>query len=111
MKVIKEKTITVPEALVLLQKRQKEGELGYEQQNTLAYLQAEAKLDEKDAAELVKELKGLGLTDKQSVMLASIIPKKEEEVKLILSYEKTDVSGDKVKEILKLLKKHKPSKD
>ena len=47
MQVIREKIVTVNEALSLLTNRQKAGNLSYEQQNTLNYLEDLTKLDEK----------------------------------------------------------------
>jgi DNA-directed RNA polymerase subunit F len=88
VKIVGEEIISFPEALALLTKRQKEGELSYEQQNTLAYLQGVTKLSEEDAGELAKELQELGLTEKTAVTLANIFPSKEEDIRMILAQDK-----------------------
>ena len=105
---VKTKLLNVDEALVLLQKRQKDGELSYEQQNTLTHLQAVAKLDAKEANALEKELEGLGfLSEKQVVMLVNLLPKKEEDVRFILTQEKNSLTPDQLKQVLKIIKEHK----
>lgn len=106
MEKISEKIINVPHALHLLQKRQKEGELGYEQQNTLAYLEKVAKLGAKEADALAKALSGFGLPDMAVASLIAILPKKEEDVRQILAQENAAVDEEKVKEILKTIKEH-----
>ena len=108
MELVKTKLLNVDEALSYLQKRQKDGELGYEQQNTLTHLTAVAKLDPKDAAELQKELGDFGfLNERQVVMLVSLLPKKEEDVKFILSQDKNALTPDNLKQVLKTVKEHK----
>lgn len=110
MKVVSEKLVSLPEALALLQKRQKEGELSYEQQNTLAYLQEFACLSAKDADSLKKELKELGfLNEFQIISLTNLLPKNEDEVKLILGGDRTG-SSEQVKKVLEIVKRYKPSK-
>lgn len=108
---VSEKLISLPEALALLQKRQKEGDLGYEQQNTLAYLQEFARLSVKDADSLKKELKELGfLNEFQIISLTNLLPKNEDEARLVLGGDKTSFSGEQVKKVLEILRKYKPSK-
>ena len=108
MELVKTKILNVDESLAFLQKRQKDGELGYEQQNTLTHLTAVAKLDPKDAAALEKELENLGfLNERQIVMLVNLVPKKEEEVKFILSQDKNSFTPDQLKQVLKTVKEHK----
>ncbi len=110
MKVISEKNVSLREALSLLEKRKKDGELGYEQQNTLDYLQEFAALNEKDSNALEKELCGLGLTEEQAISITNIMPKKEEEVRAVLAGNKT-ITLELVKNILKTVKKYKPEKN
>ncbi len=85
MQVIHEKIITVNEAHALLKSRQKAGNLSYEQQNTLDYLEDLIKLSDKDAAKMVKELMTAGLTEWQAVKTTDLLPKKEEELKLVFA--------------------------
>ncbi|NYZ78217.1 DNA-directed RNA polymerase subunit F [Candidatus Micrarchaeota archaeon] len=110
MKIISEKNVSLSEALSLLEKRQKDGDLGYEQQNTLNYLQEFVVLNEKDSNALEKELRELGVSEEQAVSLANLLPKKEDEVRAVLAGGKT-TSPDLVKNILKAVKSYKPEKN
>ena len=114
MNLLKQKPVTLSKALALLNKRQKEGELSYEQQNTLDYLQQFAYLPEKKSLELAKELLKLGVSEDQAILLANLLPKKPGEVKAVLAFgaeEKTvTVSDDLVKQILGAVKKFLPKK-
>ncbi len=85
MQVTTERIITVNEAHGLLKDRQKQGNLSYEQQNTLNYLEDLVKLDDKDSDKMVKELKGIGFTEWQAVKATDLLPKKEEELKIVLA--------------------------
>ncbi|PIO06065.1 DNA-directed RNA polymerase subunit F [Candidatus Micrarchaeota archaeon CG08_land_8_20_14_0_20_59_11] len=102
MKLVSEKPLAYSEALAVLEKRQKDCALSYEQQNTFDYLTAFAKITDKEAAELKKELVGMGVDERSAVVIASVLPKKEEEVKTILGK-----AGDTElpKNILKTVKK------
>ncbi len=107
MDVIKERIITVNEAHELLKQRQHDGNLSYEQQNTLNYLEDLLKLDDKDAAKMVKELKETGLTEWQAVKVTDLLPKKEEELKAIVlaSGQASESALKKAFEIVKQYKK------
>ncbi len=107
MKVVDEKTIAYSEAKELLTKRKKDTELGYEQQNTLDYLDKFSKLSESASEKLRKELEELNiLSERQITELVNNLPTKEDLVKTILSKEKLEFSTEQVKEITKILKKH-----
>ncbi len=84
MQIMKEKIVTVNEALSLLTQRQKEGNLSYEQQNTMNYLEDLVKLEDKDSEKMLKELRDAGLTEWQAVKVVDLMPKKEDELKVVL---------------------------
>lgn len=105
MELTNTRLVNASEALSMLEKRQKEGELGYEQQNTLTHLQAVAKVGVKEAAALEKELNELGfLNEKQVVMLTSIVPKTADEVRFVLTQEKNDLTPEQLKQVLGVVK-------
>lgn len=106
MQVITERIIAVNEALSLLKSRQKDGNLSYEQQNTLNYLEDLSKLDDKDAVKMVKALKESGLNEWQAVKVTDLLPKKEEEIKVVLAGSGT-VSDDVVKKCFEIVKEYK----
>ncbi len=85
MEVIRERIVTVNEALSLLEQRQKEGNLSYEQQNTLNYLEDLSKLDKKESEKMVKELKAAGLTEWQAVKVTDLLPRKEDELRIVIA--------------------------
>ncbi|MFH1056403.1 MAG: RNA polymerase Rpb4 family protein [Candidatus Micrarchaeota archaeon] len=106
MKVVSQKPVLFPEALELLEERKKGGELGYEQQNTLQYLQSFSSLSAKQARALFKELVEAGLTEKQAALVCNLLPKREDLLKAVLTADKSDVSDERVKEVLKIVKKY-----
>ncbi len=107
MQQISEKYLTLEEAKDLLEKRKKDSDLGYEQQNTLDYLEKFAKLTKAQAEKMRKELEGLGiLTDKQVVWLVNVVPQKEDTVKAICGHEKLELNAEQVKDVLKICKKY-----
>jgi len=106
VEIVSEKPVGLGHALELLEKRRKDGELGYEQQNTLVYLTEFASLSVKEEKELRKELEELGfLNEKHIAMLLALAPKKEDDVKSVLAFDKSAFSGEQVKEVLKVVKK------
>jgi len=103
---LKERAVSAPDALKIMEKRQKDGELSYEQQNTLTHLEKIAKIPAKDADALEKALAGLDvkLSDKQVAMLITLLPKNADEIRQILAQEKTDASDEQVKAVLDAVK-------
>src|SRR3989344_8626168 len=108
MKILEEKTLLNQEALEWLEERKKEGtgDLGYEQENALTHLQAFSAMPAKKAKALYKELVEAGLTEKQAASVCNIMPGKEDVLKTVLTADKSEVSEDKIKEVMKILKKH-----
>lgn len=115
VKIVSEKAVLFPEALEMMEKRQKQagegtasGALGYEQQNTLTYLTSFSQLSAKDAHALFKELTEAGLTEKQAVSVCNLLPKREDMLQAVLASDKAaePVAEDKLKEILKTVKKY-----
>lgn len=107
MKAIEEKVVAFSTAKELLDKRKKDSELGYEQQNTLEYLEKFVKLTDSESAKLQKKLEELNiLSEKQIMELVNLLPTKDDLVKTILSKEKLEFTNDQVKEITKIIKDH-----
>lgn len=106
MKIVSEKTLLNQEALELLEERKKEGELGYEQQNALTHLEAFTSLKPKEARALYKELTEAGLSERQAVTVCALLPKKEDVLKTVLTADKSEANDDKIKEVLKIVKKY-----
>ncbi len=106
MELQKERAVSAPDALKIMEKRQKDGELSYEQQNTLTHLEKIAKIPVKEANALEKVLSGLDvkLSDAQLAMLITLLPKNADEIRQILAQEKTDATDEQVKAILDAIK-------
>lgn len=106
MELTKERAVSSPEALKIMEKRQKDGELSYEQQNTLTHLEKVAKIPAKDAEALEKVLGDLDLklSDKQTAMLITLLPKNADEIRQILAQEKTDATDEQIKAVLDAVK-------
>ncbi len=107
-----EKTLSIPEAKTLLEKRNKEGPLGYEQQNTLAYFQEFALINEKNAKEMEKELEKLGfLNETQIASVINNVPRFENEVRAIIAGgDKSGATPEQAKQVLKIVKDYAPAK-
>ena len=104
-----EKTLLNAEALELLEHRKKEGagaELGYEQQNALQHLETFKNLSAKESRKLYGELVEAGLNEKQAVLVCNLLPKREDQLKSVLVADKSDIADDRVKDILKIVKKY-----
>ncbi|MCX6767611.1 MAG: hypothetical protein NTY90_02680 [Candidatus Micrarchaeota archaeon] len=87
--------------------KEEAGELSYEQQNTLDYAEKFAKMSVKNAAELDKKLREIGaLTEKQTVAIINILPKKPEELKAILAKDKIELDEEQIKTVIKLAKEY-----
>jgi DNA-directed RNA polymerase subunit F len=107
MDVVSEKPVSLSEVIALLKKRQREGELGYEQTNTLQYAEKFSKLDLREATALAKELAKMDVfTEAQLVKLVDLLPKKEEELKAIVGKD-VSLGEERVKEALKLIKDYR----
>jgi DNA-directed RNA polymerase subunit F len=107
-----EKVLSLPEAKTLVEKRRKDGALGYEQQNTAAYFDEFVSIDEKDAREMRSELGKLGfLSDAQAASVVNNMPRFENEVRAVLAGgEKSGCTPEQAKSVLKIVKDYAPKK-
>ncbi len=111
MKLVEAKPISFLEVKQFLSERKKEapgGELGYEQVNTLAYVEAFAQLSEAKEKDLRADLQKIAkLPETALSMFADLLPRREEEIKLILQAAKFELAEEQVKEITKIVKKYR----
>jgi len=106
MEIIEKKPVTLAEAFELLKERKKEN-LSFEQQYAYDYLNDVLRLSEKDAESLAEKLKPFGLTDFQIVKIVDLMPKKEDELKMVISSAGSGITSEQLKEILKIIKTFK----
>ena len=98
---------TLAEVKEVLEERKKEGELGFEQQTTLAYVTKYAKLSKKKAAELMEELQKIGkVKPTVAAKIADILPKNSDQIRLIFANERYSLSAEEIKEVLKIVEKY-----
>ncbi|VVB65482.1 RNA polymerase Rpb4 [Candidatus Gugararchaeum adminiculabundum] len=104
-----QKNATLSESLHILEEREKEGQLGFEQQATLDYLKKFAKLPKKKADELREELVKIeGVTEAAACKIVDMLPKTEDQLNAILSSARGKMGEKTAKEVLELVGKYNP---
>jgi DNA-directed RNA polymerase subunit F len=107
MKIISTKPATLAEVAEVLEKRAQEGELGFEQQATLAYAKKYAKLSRKKAEEMMEELmKNDKIKANVAAKIVDIFPKNSDQVRLLFANERYSLSSDEIEEVLNIVKKY-----
>ncbi|MCD6403486.1 MAG: DNA-directed RNA polymerase subunit F [Candidatus Aenigmarchaeota archaeon] len=106
MEIINEKLVTDAEAKEILEKRSKETEFGYEQKNALEHLRKYVKIDAKKAKELYEELKKVEkLRERQIIQIINILPKDQDDLRVILQKDFNILDESEVNLILEAVKK------
>lgn len=107
MKVKEEKFISWSNARKILEKKGKEKELGYEQKNALEFLRKFSKLTDKKASEMAGELSKITrLKEKHAIMVMDMMPRKDDEIRVLFSQEIISLTEDDKKKILSIVKKY-----
>ena len=107
MDIKEEKFVTWQEAKKILEKKAKEKELGYEQKNAVEHLRKFSKLTQKTLDEMMSDLDKISrLKERQKIAIMDLLPKNEDELKMLLSNEVVTISDDDKKKILSIVKKH-----
>jgi len=106
--ILNQKPLPLAEVKELISKKKKEGELSYEQNLTLEYCKKFSKLSLKDTAKLIEELVQLEKLNKEhAIALTDIMPKTNEEVKLIFAKEHFVLGDEDISEIIEILNKYR----
>jgi DNA-directed RNA polymerase subunit F len=88
-------------------KREKAGELGYEQKLAAEHLKKFTKLDSKKSEKLIEDLNSvMRMSQETSVQIVNILPKNPDEVRLVFAREKFSLKEDEVTKILEIVKKY-----
>ncbi len=106
MKVLKEEPVAYPKAKTILEEREKQKELGYEQKSSIEHLREFSKLDEKKAETLWGEL--ASVEKLRDVLIAKIIntlPKTKDELKMLFQKDRIDLSEDESEKIVQIVAK------
>ena len=85
---------TLPEALEILEKREKEGEFGYEQTLALDYAKKFSKVSSGSAAKMKEQLMELGITEKIAISIINVMPMDVTQMKQILANEKKEIEPE-----------------
>ena len=105
----KSSVAAVPEALEIMEERQKDGALAYEQQ--LAYDHAKSALSAKLSKEKLKafkeELKEAGLDERMAVKVIDIMPINEDQLKNVLLMFKKEVNDAMLKKVMQAVEKYR----
>ena len=106
MEIRNEKIIPFSEVKQILGKREEQGELGYEQKITFAYLKGLYKTTptkvEKALEELLKQIEKLG--ERHAVSIVNFLPQDLDSLRTLFSNERLDLSEDERKKILDIVK-------
>lgn len=105
MNVLEEKLVADIEAKELLEKREKEAELKFEQKNALEVLRKFASVENEKIGKLVEELKTVEhLREKHIVAIANFLPEDKDDLRVVLHKEYTNFTPEEIEKILQIVK-------
>ena len=103
-KLISERYVTISQSKeIFINSRRNHEEMPYELSCALNYLEKFAKLSAEEAEKLLNELRSLGLDERTSVKIVDLLPKDEEDLKVI--FYKSDLP-ENTEEILNTVRKY-----
>ncbi len=105
MEILSEKVVNSYEAKKILKKREKEGELNYEQKNALDYLSKFRRLPDKNIQELLVDLRKIEKL--KETHIASIVentPKDEDDLRLLFANERIVLEDNEKQQIISAVK-------
>ena len=107
LNIISEEMIVDSRARDLLERREKEGELKFEQKNTLEVLRKFGKLDLGKTDELVAELKKIEkLRERQIISIVNFLPEDKDDLRAVLGKDYSSLTNEEIDEILKAVKRY-----
>ena len=107
MEIDKIEPIPMGQANEIMTKRNKSGELGYEQKLALEHLQKFTKLDAKKSGKLGEELNAvIRMSPETLAQIVNILPKNPDEVRMVFAREKFSLKEEEVNTILETVKKY-----
>ena len=106
MNIINEEAISDVEAAEILEKREKEGELKYEQKNALEILRKFKASDGNKIKNMIAELKKMEkLRDRHIISIVNFMPEDKEDMRTVLAKEYTSFTDEEINTILEIVKK------
>ncbi len=110
-KIINETPILMGEVKEVLSELKKKEELNFRAQKTLDYLEQVVKLDNKKQQELKKKLEDLNvsrLRDVQIIKIINVMPKTEDELKVVLEGYNITLTKEQLQKIVSVIQEYKP---
>jgi len=108
MKIIKIEPVPMATAKEVMVRREKQGELNYEQKLSLEHLKNFTKLNEKDAKKFIEEITAIiKMSPETLVQIVNILPNNPDELRMIFAREKFSLKEDEIKQILDVVAKFK----
>ncbi len=105
MNIVDEKVVTDVEAKEILEKREKESEMKFEQKNTIDVLRKFVTVEKEKVDKLVEELKTVEhLRDKHIVEIANFLPEDKDDLRVVLHKEYTNFTPEEIEKILQIVK-------
>src|SRR3989338_726560 len=105
MEVKNEKPITFSEVKKILEEKETEGELGYEQKITSDYLKKLYKTAPTKVAKMVEALKEVEkLNEKHISAIANFLPRDLDDLRVLFSNERVDLSPTEKQQVLDIVK-------
>ena len=105
-KIIETDPVTIPEIKEMLEKRQEDHELTYEQNLVLDHVVKFAKLDSETAHKLVDELADI-VKKTQAVKLTDIMPKDMSDMRLMFAKERGSHKKEELEQLLEIINQHR----
>lgn len=107
MEIKSEELITNAEAKEILENREKEAELKYEQKNALDILRKFVNFQSEKIKNLVNELRKVEkLRDRHIVAIANFLPEDKEDLRVVLHKDYTIFTEDEISLILEIVRKN-----
>jgi DNA-directed RNA polymerase subunit F len=107
MNVVSEQAVTDVEAKEIMERKEKEAELKYEQKNALEILRKFAKTDSEKIKKLIEELKTVEkLRERQIITIANFLPEDKDDLRAVLHKEYTALTPEEIEKILEIIKKN-----
>ena len=106
MKIIESKPVSISEAKDIMIKREKGGEMNYEQKLALEHLKLFTKLKASEAKKIAEEITYIiKMSPETLIQIINILPKNADELRMIFASEKFSLQEDEVTKILDIVAK------
>lgn len=108
MDVAKEEDVSMHEAKYIMESRNKERDVVYDQKICIEYLEKVAKLTPEKAKTLSKDLSKIAILKPRYIaLILNMLPDTSEEVEALFSKERTNLKKEEIKQIVEIIRKQK----